>query len=68
MKLRYIKPGDTFTVNGRSLVFVGVENDTAVVRDARKGTNKTYTYGVEALCRILRTFGMSLDLAADQSK
>ena len=66
MKLRYIKPGDTFTVNGRSLVFVGVENDTAVVRDARKGTNKTYTYGVEALCRILRTFGMTLDLAADQ--
>ena len=66
MKLRYIKPGDTFTVNGRSLVFVGVENDTAVVRDARKGNNKTYTYGVEALCRILRTFGMTLDLAADQ--
>lgn len=68
MKLRYIKPGDTFTVNGRSLIFVGVEKDTAIVRDARKGTSKTYTYGVETLCRILRTFGMALDLAADQSK
>lgn len=22
MKLRYIKPGDTFTINGRRLVFV----------------------------------------------
>lgn len=66
MKLRYIKPGDTFTVNGRSLIFVGTERDTAIVRDARKNTNKTYTYGVEALCRILRTFGMTLDLSADQ--
>lgn len=66
MKLRYIKPGDTFAVNGRSLVFVGVEKGTAIVRDARKNTNKTYTYGVEALCRILRTFGMTLDLSADQ--
>lgn len=66
MKLRYIKPGDTFTVNGRPLIFVGVEKDTAIVRDARKRTSKTYTYGVETLCRTLRTFGMTLDLAADQ--
>lgn len=66
MKLRYIKPGDSFTVNGRALVFVGVEKDTAIVRDARKGTNKTFTYGLETLQRILRTFGMTLDLSADQ--
>lgn len=66
MNLRHIKPGETFTVNGRALVFVGVENNTAIVRDARKGTSKTFTYGVDTLLRILRTLGMTLDLEPDQ--
>lgn len=66
MKLRYIKPGDRFTVNGRALVFVGTEKDTAIVRDTRKGTNKTFTYGLDTLARILRTFGIGLDLSSEQ--
>ena len=57
MKLRDLKVGEVFAMNGKRLEYHKYENGIAVFRDSK---GKTFTYGFDAAWVTMMRFGYNL--------
>ena len=58
MKLIKVRKGDTVSIQGTLFTFIGVENDTVILKNVCK--NQTITYGLGALQHVVHQFGYEI--------